>query len=302
MTISADIKWPIKSRDIQNQHVDSTMWNGINFRDTDIVIATYPKSGTTWAQQIVAQLLFAGDEKINLSHHSHWVEFRAAKPERAANIEAQIHRRFFKTHLPVDALRFSPQAKYMYVGRDGRDVAWSLFNFYAKATDDYYRLFNDTPGRIGPPVQRPSGDARDFYRNWLQGKGFPTISFWETVRSWWSIRMLPNVKLFHFNDLKADLAGSVLSTAAFLDIPVRSRGFSKIVEHCSFDYMKAHAELSAPASGAFWTGGGKTFINKGTNGRWRETLSEAEIAAYEEKALTELGPACAAWLAKGSKA
>ncbi len=31
-----------------------------------------------------------------------------------------------KTHLPVDALVFSPEAKYLYIGRDGRDVIWSM--------------------------------------------------------------------------------------------------------------------------------------------------------------------------------
>ena len=294
-----DIVWPKKSREIQNQHMDSTVWNSVNFRDTDIVIATYPKSGTTWSQQIVAQLLFNGAEGVQLTSHSPWIEFRAVKPERAARLEAQTHRRFFKTHLPVDALRFSPKAKYIYVGRDGRDVAWSMFNHYANANDEYYKLFNDTPGRIGPPLQRPTGDAHDFYRRWFQDNGYPSLSFWETVRSWWNVRALPNVMLVHFNDLKADLAGSVLSIGAFLDIPVRGRQFSRIVEHCSFAYMKAHADVIAPGSGTFWTGGAKTFINRGTNGRWRDTLSAAEIAAYDARAGAELGPACAAWLAKG---
>ena len=40
----------------------------------------------------------------------------------------------------------------------------------------------------------------------------------------------------------------------------------KITEHCTFDYMKAHAELAAPLGGSLWNGGAKTFINKGTNG------------------------------------
>ena len=43
----------------------------------------------------------------------------------------------------------------------------------------------------------------------------------------------------------------------------------------------------------------ETFINKGTNGRWRDTLSAGETAAYEAKAVKELGPACAKWLAQG---
>ncbi len=53
---------PVKSREFQNHHFDSTIWNDFEFRDDDIIIATYAKSGTTWLQQIVAQLLFDGAE------------------------------------------------------------------------------------------------------------------------------------------------------------------------------------------------------------------------------------------------
>jgi aryl sulfotransferase len=122
---------------------------------------------------------------------------------------------------------------------------------------------------------------------------------WENIRSWWNIRNLPNVKLMHFNDLKADLAGSIREIGDFLGIKPNSAAFPKIVEHCTFDYMKAHAVKAAPLGGALWKGGATTFINKGTNGRWRDTLNAAEIAAYDAKAVKELGPACAKWLARG---
>ena len=87
--------------------------------------------------------------------------------------------------------------------------------------------------------------------------------------------------------------------AQFLDVAIDEDRFTEIVRHCTFDYMKAHAERMAPRGGASWKGGAATFINKGTNGRWRDTLSEAEIKAYETKARKELGPACARWLAQG---
>jgi aryl sulfotransferase len=41
------LEWPRKTREIQNCICDSTRWNGFNFRDDDIVIATYAKTGTT---------------------------------------------------------------------------------------------------------------------------------------------------------------------------------------------------------------------------------------------------------------
>jgi aryl sulfotransferase len=99
--------------------------------------------------------------------------------------------------------------------------------------------------------------------------------------------------------MKRDLPGAIRRIAAFLEIAIDEAQFPKIVEHCSFDYMKAHAATVAPLGGVFWHGGAQTFVNKGTNGRWRETLSSDEVATYETRALAELGSDCAWWLAMG---
>jgi aryl sulfotransferase len=103
--------------------------------------------------------------------------------------------------------------------------------------------------------------------------------------------------MLHFNDLKADLPGSIRSIADFLDIPIDERSFPAMVEHCTFDYMKSHADEVAPLGGALWQGGGKTFIYKGTNGRWKDTLTNEDKRAYEQRAVAELGSDAAAWLA-----
>ena len=61
------IAWPVKSREMHNHHMDSTVWNNFKFRNDDVVVATWAKSGTTWTQQIVAQLIFNGAEGIDVS-------------------------------------------------------------------------------------------------------------------------------------------------------------------------------------------------------------------------------------------
>jgi aryl sulfotransferase len=295
------IAWPVKRREMHNHHMDSTVWNGFKFRDDDVVIATYAKSGTTWTQQIVSQLIFGGAEGVEVSKLSPWVDLRIMPKEAIAALEFQAHRRFMKTHLPVDALVFSPKAKYIYIGRDGRDAAWSLFNHHSRATDDFFAAFNNTPGRHGPGLERGTADVHAFYTRWFERDGEPYWPFWENIRSWWTIRNLPNVLLLHFDDMKRDLPGAIRRVAAFLDVPVDTDAFPRVVEHCSFDYMKAHAEMVAPLGGVLWQGGAKTFVNKGTNGRWRDTLSAAECAVYEAKAEAELGPDCADWLAGRGK-
>lgn len=298
--METQLAWPRKTRELCNHHMDSTIWNDFRFRDDDIVIATYAKSGTTWTQQIVGQLLFAGTEDVPVAELSPWLDLRIPpKTEKLAVVEAQVQRRFLKTHLPVDALVFSPRAKYIYIGRDGRDVVWSLFNHFINGNDDFYAALNDTPGRVGPPVPRPPDDVVQYFREWLEGDGYPLWPFWENIRSWWDIRDLPNVKLLHFSDLRADLPGQIREIADFLDIEVDEDRWDAIVEHCSFDYMKAHAVNAAPLGGIFWKGGAQTFINKGTNGRWRDVLTAEDNARYLALADQKLGADCARWLAGG---
>ena len=293
--------WPRKTREMHNHHFDSTIWNDFAFRDDDVVIATYAKSGTTWTQQIVGQLIFAGDPEINVAELSPWMDLRVPPKEvKLPVVEAQGHRRFLKTHLPVDALVFSPKAKYIFVARDGRDVVWSMWNHHANANALWYQLLNDTPGRVGPPIAPPPASIRQYFHDWLERDGHPFWPFWDNVRSWWAVRDLPNVLLVHFANLKADLPGQIRRIAAFLDIPVDEPTFPRIVEHCTFDWMKANAAKAAPLGGVFWDGGAETFIHKGTNGRWRDVLSPEESRAYEMLALTALGPDCAQWLATGA--
>jgi aryl sulfotransferase len=293
-------KLPRKTRELHSHHFDSTIWNDLKFRDDDIVIATYAKSGTTWMQQIIAQMMFGGDPNLEVAEMSPWLDLRVPpKAVKLPLVEAQTHRRFLKTHLPVDALVFSPKARYLYIGRDGRDVVWSLYNHHANANAVWYSALNDTPGRVGPPIGPPA-DIRRYWRDWMDKDGFPFWSLWENVRSWWEIRELPNVLFVHFESLKRDMQAEMGRIAAFLEIEVDASRWNDIVEYCSFDWMKRNATKSVPLAGAFWDAGAEVFINKGVNGRWRDTLTATDVAEYETRAVNELGRECAAWLATGS--
>jgi aryl sulfotransferase len=294
------LSWPKKSREMHSHHFDSTIWNDFQFRDDDIVISTYAKSGTTWMQQIVAQLLFGPDPSLEVAEMSPWLDLRVPpKAVKLPVVEAQTHRRFIKTHLPVDALVFSPRAKYIYIGRDGRDVIWSFYNHHVNANATWYAALNDTPGRVGPPIEPPPSDIRDYWHDWLSRDGHPFWPFWENVRTWYAIRDLPNVLLVHFANLKRDMRGQMRRIAAFLDVSVDEATWPDILEYCSFDWMKAHATKSVPLGGAFWDAGAQVFINKGVNGRWSDVLTAEESAEYEARALRELGPECARWIATG---
>ncbi len=298
--MSKNIVWPQKSKELHSNHFDSTIWNDYKFRDDDIIISTYAKTGTTWVQQIVSQLIFDGEEGLPVADMSPWLDLRVPpKDVKLAEVEAQTHRRFIKTHLPVEALVFSPKVKYLYIARDGRDVVWSLYNHHSTANDLWYEALNETPGLVGPPITKPVNSIVQYYHEWLDNDGYPFWSFWENVISWWEVRHLPNVMLVHFSNLKKDMPKEILRIAGFLDIDINEGKWHEILQHCSCDYMKANATPSVPLGGAFWDGGAEQFIYKGVNGRWRELLNSTEIKKYDSLAVKELGTECAAWLATG---
>ncbi len=294
------ISWPVKERELHNHHINSEIWNDIKFREDDIIISTWIKSGTTWTSQIISQLVHNGEAGHQIGELSPWVDMRIPPLDvKLPMIEEMASPRILKTHLPVDALTFSPDVKYVYVGRDGRDVAWSLYNHHSGANDLWYDKINNSPGRVGPPIDRPNPDVSKYFDEWLEKDGYPMWSYWDNIRTWWEVRDLPNVEFFHFSDLKKDRPGEIRRMAKFLDITIDESKWEDILLHTSFEYMKANASQAAPKGGMFWEEGARVFINKGTNGRWREVLTPEQIALYEQTALKELGEEAAAWLANG---
>ncbi len=319
--------WPKRRETYESHHFDSKVWDAIDVRESDIVIATAYKSGTTWMQTIVSKILFKDGPLPNGAKSVHdvspWIDMRLPPaPVKKEIMESQTkNRRFMKTHLPATALNEYKGTKKIYICRDGRDAFFSLLNHWKMANEGFYEALNKSPGLVGPEIPTyedaakgcgsEDEKARLLFDKWLtigwdslkhETDGWPFWSLFYNVKTWWDVKDHPDVLFVHFNDLKSDLAGEMRRIAEFLEEPIEDEKlFKKLVEQCTFDYMKKNADAVAPLGGAFWEGGGKTFINKGTNKRWVGVLTEEQVAAYEKAAEKKLGKLCAGWLATGGK-
>ena len=113
-----------------NDEEDSARWAGVEFRDGDIVISTRSKTGTTWVQMICALLIFRTAElPAPLSELSPWLDHLITPREEVlAVLAAQRHRRFIKTHTPLDGIPLDPRARYIVTGRHPLDTAVSLYH------------------------------------------------------------------------------------------------------------------------------------------------------------------------------
>lgn len=290
---------------------DSRRWANYKPRNDDIVIATYPKCGTTWTQRLVSMLVFASPAPRPIAEDSPWIDrrFGPGADEVLAKLEAQTHRRFIKSHLPLDALPLYDGVKYIHVARDGRDACMSFHNhtssFTPAALDDMDRIgLGDE--KIARTYPRVPADFRTFYLDWINETPWPATvhplsqsNFFAFENTFWSERRRDNVLLVHYNDLKQDLDGELRRIASFLDIAVDESLWPQLTAAGSFETMRRDGDKLMPEAARAWTDGAKTFLHKGTNGRWRDLLTPADIALYTEKAARELPPACARWLEHG---
>jgi len=298
-------------REYRTWSLDSRRWAAYEPRLGDIVIATAPKCGTTWTQQIVAALIFQDDEARALPAVSPWIDarFRGFSEEVYATLEAQTHRRFIKSHLPVDGLPLYDEVRYIHVARDGRDALMSMHNHFTGYSPAQFENF-DAIGREDPAIGRTyprfPADPAEYFRIWIstpcvpgQTEGSPSPSFFDLEAGYWAERRRPNVLLVHYSDLKADLDGEMRRIAAFLDVAVDEAVWPSLVASACFETMRERGGELMPQMKAMFADGVARFFNKGVNGRWRNVLSEDDLALYEAKVRAKLTPGLAAWLAGG---
>jgi aryl sulfotransferase len=162
--------------------------------------------------------------------------------------------------------------------------------------------------RAGAEMPSRPTDILSFWRDWTsrgyfdwEADGYPYWSATHHLNSWWRYRHLPNILFVHFNDLLADLPGEVGRIGSFLNVPLTPGRAEQIADVVTFDSMKSAAEVVNPGAHFGFVGGPATFINKGTNGRWRDVLGPAELDLYGPM-LLRLPPDAARWLQQGKAA
>ena len=300
-------------RQVRSRVFDSERWQGYAPRSDDIIIGTYSKCGTTWMQRIVSMLVFASAEPRQIWDLSPWPDMRLFGPVEATleKAEAQTHRRFFKTHLPYDALPLHDGVKVVHVARDGRDAALSLHNhlsnFTANTLDRLDEISIADP-KFGDPYPRAASDSADFFHDWISdecsdGQGDTGLSFFQTENSYWQARRNPNLLLVHYADLIRDRAREMRRIANFLEISISDPLWPALVDAASFESMRRQGDELIPALEMLWgEQGAQRFFHKGSNRRWEGIFRPLDLDLYDAKVGEAFTPELAGWIEHGSSA
>jgi aryl sulfotransferase len=284
----------------QSPDEDSARWLGFPFRDGDIVISTRSKTGTTWVQMICALLVFQTPElPAPLAELSPWLDHLVeSRDEVYAELAAQEHRRFIKTHTPLDGIPLDPRAAYIVTARHPLDMFVSLCHQSENIDHVRLRQLTGQPEPAEPP--RPRKPVHDRLLRWISKDDDPREHadslpgvMWHLSDAW-ARRGEPNVLLVHYDDLCADLQGEMRRLAGRLGITIPAEVWPALVQAATFESMRASAEQFVPTAGLFKSNA--AFFRRGSSGAGREILSAAEIAGYDARAAQLAPPDLLAWL------
>ena len=256
-----------------------------------ILVCTPYKAGTTWMQMICALLVFQRTEfHLPLSEISPWMEMKSEPTsETHAVFAVQDHRRIIKTHTPLDGLPWFPEATYICVQRDPRDIFMSMLNHQRNTNPDADAMFVHDMRDSAEEPEKPPEDPNEFFQMWLTNGSFPWESdgkpYWSVFRhgaSFWAHREEANILMVRYDDLKADLAAGMRRIAAALGIEVAEDTWPDLVAAASFESMKKNADRMAPSTNFKMWKDNARFFNKGTSGQWQGVLSAESLALLDE--------------------
>ncbi|XP_027732450.1 bile salt sulfotransferase [Vombatus ursinus] len=239
-------------------------------KNTDVIVVTYPKSGTNWVIEIISLIHSKGDttwvQSIPIFERSPWVEVKASQPLLCK--KEQNGPRFYSSHLPIwlfPKSYFQSKAKIIYVMRNPKDVIVSLYHF-----TKVLKCF-ETAESVSQMIKMFS-----------QGT-VPFGSWFDHTCGWLSLRGNENFLILTYEELLQDLWGNVEKICHFLGTKLKEEEVNLVVKNASFSAMKANKmsnysilpdEIMDHSQGSM--------LRKGIAGDWKNHFTVAQSEAFDK--------------------
>ncbi|XP_053326936.1 sulfotransferase 1C1-like [Spea bombifrons] len=248
---------------------------GFQAREDDILVATYPKAGTTWTQEIVDLILQEGDaEKASRAPcfvKVPFIDLILPKPMKSGLELAEELKspRLLKTHLPIELLPpsfWEKNVKVVYVARNAKDCMVSYFHFQ----------------RMNQGLPDP-GSWNDYFSTFLAGQ-VPWGSWFDHVIGWWKARDKHQILFMFYEDMIEDPMREIRKLVKFLGRDLSEEALEKVKHHSSFQEMKANPMTNfSTLPSVVFDQSVSPFLRKGTVGDWKNHFSVAQNILFDEE-------------------
>ena len=242
-------------------------------RPDDLLIATYPKSGTTWLSEILDAIYHDGDlEKCRRDAIYNRVPFLEMKAPGILSGVEQLEKipspRLVKTHLPVHLLPASFQekdCKVIYMARNAKDVVISYYYFYQMAK-----------------IHFDPGILSEFLQAFMDGK-VAYGSWYKHVKGWWEKRHEKRLLYLFYEDMKKDPRREIQKILQFLGKEVAEETVARILHHTSFQEMKKNPATNYETMPTeLMDHSLSPFMRKGISGDWANHFTVAQNERFDQ--------------------
>ena len=229
-------------------------------RHDDIYVATYQKAGTTWLQMILYQMLFrAGDNFNHIYDVSPWPSNEAFLGLTAEKTNQLPSPRILKTHNPYSHFSKEVKGRFIYLYREGKDIAASVYHHEKNYLDPEQNF----DAAFKKHFQNEPDNWFSFNSEWLMNtNNFPVL-------------------YISYEQLKTNFEQTVMRIAGFLKVELSDEQMQSIQKFSSFEYMKSveHKFGEQPTKESQVVC--DQFIRKGETGQGNNYLNEEQKLFYE---------------------
>jgi hypothetical protein len=252
-------KWPqVLGRDMGRRHSRAKEYTPTA---NDVLVCSYFKTGTNWTMQIAVQIAHRGAAEFGHIHDLvPWLEvsprMRMAVPVTDDSVwqNCPTKLRVIKTHVSLENLVYVPEAKYIWIVRDPKDVFVSSYHFMKKMM-------------LGWLMPTPE--------QWLDlflSPNTPEGSWAEHLDGGWRNRHRDNVVFLTYEEMKADLPSAVRKIAVTMGVDLNEAELARVVEQASYKHMKS-VEHKFDPPGMPWVNSQGAMVRRGERGSADELLN-----------------------------
>lgn len=234
------------------------------FRSDDVVIATFPRSGTTVTQEIVWQIINhdiikKGEKYGSLMQRVPFLEMDFAfkgingKPNSIDSLQTWTKQRLIKTHLPYSFIKDefeNTNPKMIIVMRNPKDNVVSCYNFYC-----------------GHEIIKSNIPFAEYWKSYMTGESV-NGDFRDFHLQWWSLRERENILIVRYEDIVQQPFQQIRSIALFLGYDLSAEKIDAIVFNTTFDAMSKNEHVNVPLKN-----GSDKFLRKGQISDWKTWLT-----------------------------